>query len=214
MKTILFFFLTLSTSIIFAQPRVITFGSNQDETESIDEIHSLKLHTLEFISADYSLYYELALTHKISTEVSIGMTFGDDWGNEASDHFYNSMYVDPKLGYSFSVAIRFYPIEVFEEIYIAPEYKFRSYGWDNHGTLSGNLPVVDKQEETRTYSMPRIAFGYITYLFNNVTIDTHLGFGLNTKKERMYDQTIEEHQNYTIGPKPRIHGGFKIAYVF
>ena len=220
MKPLLIIIFTLTVSFAFAQPRVVSFDSQQGKPDPRKETNILKLNVLEYFVKDYSLYYEKELTNKLSAEVGFGVTFGDFYWN-----FFKNTISSPsttmsleneKLGYSFSAAIRFYPVQALEKAYIAPEFKFREYNWDvtvmdYSNSVNGTLLKVD---ESRTYIIPRLTFGYVIFLFNNLSLDFNLGFGINLPKETTYNHDTYRLEKVTLKSRPRIHSGFKIGYVF
>lgn len=224
MKILLTLGFTLIFGLTFAQPRVITFGDDEesDDTESGFENNNIKISLFELASGDFPIYYERALSEKFSAEVSAGVTFGDYFGSlfaksEIAPSDYN---VDAKYGFSLSAAVRFYPFAVFEDFYIAAEYKHRKYNWNRDievFTPSGSN-AQKEVAESRVYAMPRINLGYSFFYDYNLTFDYHIGVGMNTPTETIYriqpgdnqGALTEEKQN----TRPRLHLGFKIGYVF
>mgnify|MGYP001166151166 CR=1 FL=1 len=220
MKTTILIVFTVLCGFAYSQPRVITFEA-EDEADKNTELEKnlIKISIFEIFSGDFPIYYERALNDYFSAEVSVGLTFGDYYGNVfgSSEISPSATNVNARYGYSFSAALRFYPIEVLGDFYIAPEFKYRKYNWDREvETFIEDEPYVIQvdAEESRVYSMPRITLGYNYYYDYNINFDFHVGIGMNTPTEEIYDQkafkVLETRQN----TQPRIHFGFKIAYLF
>ncbi len=216
MRTILLLCFTLFIAYTFAQPRVVTFDSKQKESEPITETNSIKLHILEYLSKDYSLYYEKALLNKLSAEVGLGVTFGDEWGNIVTNTSYSPISPENKMGISLFGGVRFYPYEVFEDFYVALEYKYRKYKWEreviDYSTSNQGIPL--QVDEGRNHSMPRVTFGYVFYLIDNLTLDLHLGIGINTKTEILFNPKTYKVEKHKLNAMPRVNGVVKIGYVF
>lgn len=220
MKTLLFVTFTALCTLAYAQPRVITFDSDQKSEEDSElEKNVVKVSLFELASGDFPIYYERVLSDRFTAEVSAGITFGDYYGSLFSSSEISPLEssVDAKYGYSFSAAIRFYPIEALDEFYISPEFKYRKYNWDRDVEAFIDGPPYTIQEtvsENRVYVMPRITFGYTYFYDYNLSLDWHVGVGMNTPTESIYDfevnQVIQEKQN----TRPRLHLGLKIGYIF
>ena len=216
MKLLISISFILLFSIVQAQPRIISFDSEQEEAKPKEETNVIKLHPLEFLSNDYSLYYEKALLNILSAEIGLGFTYGDYWGEFSSDKDYYLSKSDNKLGFSFAGSLRFYPFELFEDFYIAAEYKFRKYNWEREVEeyISINSIVTKQVDESRIHSMPRLTLGYVFYLTDQFSLDLHLGIGVNTIKEKFYNNTKSVVEEVYPGAKPRMNGGIKIGYLF
>lgn len=221
MKTILLIAFTTLSLLAYSQPRVITFGA-ENETDGVEnptERNSIKISILEILTGDFPIYYERALNDYFSAEVGLGLTFGDYYGEIFGDSPFSpsAQEVSARYGYSFSAGLRFYPIQILEDFYIAPEFKYKKFNWDRQvETFIEEEPYVIQvdAEESRVYSMPRISMGYVYYYDHSITFDFHVGIGMNTPTEEMFDhnelRVIETRRN----TKPRIHFGFKIGYIF
>ncbi|WP_146194247.1 hypothetical protein [Brumimicrobium oceani] len=221
MKTIIIIAFTVISAIAYAQPRVITFGA-ENETDGVEnpvEKNVIKISIFEILTGDFPIYYERALNDYFSAEISAGLTFGDYYGELFGDNAFSpsDQSVDARYGYSFSAALRFYPIQSLEDFYIAPEFKYRKYNWERQvEAFTEEAPYVIEAdaEESRVYSMPRITMGYVYYYDYNIIFDFHVGIGMNTPTEELFDneefRVIETKRN----TKPRIHFGFKIGYIF
>lgn len=235
MKTLLLSIFLVICNISFAQPRVITFDSEQEKDEGGLEKNVVKLSLFELASGDLPIYYERVLSDMFSVEASVGVTFGDYIGSMFSDvnssPFDES--IDAKYGYSLSAAVRFYPIAVLEEFYVSPEFKFRKYNWDREVYYAATPPTfqnpnpehaIHMASESRSYVMPRITLGYAFFYDNNLIFDWQIGIGMNTPTKTAYQTKYDDqYPNISIKgdieevkqkTRPRIHLGFKIGYVF
>ena len=221
MKTLLIITFTLLYSLAIAQPRVVTFESEQNEEKGTGtEVNVLKVSLFELASGDFPFYYERVLTNKISAEVSAGVTFGDYYGSIFSNSEISPLEssVDAKYGFSLSAGLRFYPIEALEDFYISPEFKFRKYNWSREIDYFSDSPnggvIYETIDESRTYAMPRITLGYSYFYDYNIIVDWHFGVGMNTPTETIFNfdehVVLKDKQN----TRPRIHFGLKIGYLF
>ncbi|WP_146194248.1 hypothetical protein [Brumimicrobium oceani] len=217
MKSILFIIFTLVVTLAQAQPRVVTFDSEQEESLPKEESNVIKFNLLELMSSgDYSLYYEKALLNVLSAEIGLGITSGDNWGDFGSDtYFYNSK-EENKIGFSFAAALRFYPSELFEDFYVSAEYKFRKYRWDREVMefTSNYSAVISSIDESRRHSIARLNFGYILFLTNQLSLDSHFGLGINMVQEIYYNNQSFILDEKKSGVKPRVNLGLKIGYLF
>lgn len=221
MKSLLLISFTILCSYSYSQePRVITFESEQEASDTLLEKNVFKVSLFELISGDFPIYYERVLSNKFSVEASIGITFGDYIGGLTSDIGVNPLEndLDSKYGFSLSAAIRFYPIEVLEDFYIAPEFKFRKYKWDRDIETSNDNPPFKTTtrtfSESRKYAIPRITIGYAFFYDNQLSFDYHLGIGMNTPTESIYRMDEDRVTTEKLNTRPRFHIGFKIGYVF
>ena len=214
MKLTYLFISILMCNVAFSQePRVITFDSEQEKNSNNNsEKNIIKISLFEIISGDFPLYYERVLSDKFSLEGSVGITFGDYIGGLFLDDFSsidNSS--NSNYGFSFSASLRFYPIEILEEFYIAPEFKYRKYNWEReYSDMSG---ISNLYAENRTYAMPRINLGYSFFYDNQLIFDYYVGIGMNNITENRYDYETNNISESKLR-RPRVHIGLKIGYVF
>ena len=212
MKLIYFFALTffLFSVNLNAQnePRVVTFKSEENVKDDLNlEQNIIKISLLEYFSGDFSIYYERAIGDMFGLEMSLGTTIFDYAGSVFDDFLYD---YDEKIfqyGLSYSLSLRFYPIDLFDEFYVAPEYKFRRYKWKREG-ISGEV------EESRKLSLPRLNIGYSYFYDNNLLFDYFLGIGMNNETRDWYDFNDDTIITEERNPRPRFHVGFKIGYAF
>lgn len=221
MKALLIICFTLLITLIQAQPRVITFGEDDTETTTQMPKNLIKLSPFEYFAGDFSIYYERVLTEKITAEVGIGMTNADLYGLVKYIDLYSpfNSFVTPKMGFSFTAAIRFYPIEVLEGVYVAPEFKYRKHNWERRtyedlyffDEPSDSDELVD---ENRTYTIPRITFGWAVLYDNNLSFDWSIGLGMNSAKENVFNEETMMMETRKRGTNPRLNLGLKIGFAF
>lgn len=225
MRTLLIIAFTAFYGLTYAQPKVVAFESDDKsvETKPLKELNVLKIGVFELLSGDFPIYYERVINDHFSAEVSLGATFGDYYGSIFIDSDYSPLdeNVDAEYGISFSAALRFYPIQTLKQFYISPEFKFRQYNWNRDILLNpgnewdpGYQPVYHTASETRKYVMPRITLGY-TFLYEyNLIFDWHVGIGMNTPTQEMYDTNYNQVREDKLNTRPRVHFGLKIGYIF
>jgi len=216
MRTLIILCFTFFVSISFAQPRVVTFGN--EEENSINQStrqNALKLNIFEFISGDFSLYYERKLHEKISVEAGLGMTYVDIYGLIAYADILSpfDILIQPRMGFSYKISGRFYPIETFERVYVSPELKFRKYVWDRQ-IYQDFSPTQTTVSEERTYFIPRLSIGYAVSYNNNLYFDWTLGIGINSVSEIRYENETLELNHIVRNSRPRLHLGLKVGYIF
>jgi hypothetical protein len=214
MKHLLILFL-LAVSFIIAdksfsqtEPKVITFkaddASNPNKIRETLQRNVFKLSILEILAGDFPVYYERGLNDMFSMEFGVGATFGDFMNDFGSLAFFDpDSEIGIQYGLSYSLALRFYPIDLFEEFYVAAEFKSRNYRW-----------TYFDHQESRRYRMPRLSLGYAYFYDNNLVFDYFLGVGLNNRSELRYSFIEDAVIQKDFNPRPRLHAGFKIGYVF
>ncbi|MCC5922740.1 MAG: hypothetical protein JJT77_03045 [Crocinitomicaceae bacterium] len=213
MKHILILFslilsISLTNTIAQTEPKVITFKSDDSSNPNISketlERNVFKLSIIEILAGDFPVYYERGLNNMFSLEFGLGATFGDFMNDFSSLAFFDpDSDIGIQYGLSYSLALRFYPIDLFEEFYVATEFKSRNFRWS----------YLDHQE-SRRYRMPRLSLGYAYFYDNNLVFDYFLGVGLNNMSESRYDFIEDAVVRKDFNPRPRLHAGFKIGYVF
>jgi len=214
----------------YAQPKVVTFESEENSTEesTYSKRNLLKVGVVELFSGDFPIYYERVLTNHISAEIGLGITFGDFYsdvvnlgGGDGGSSPLNTN-VDARYGVSFSAALRFYPIEILEELYISTEFKFRKFNWGRQideiyydpEDIDPPVEISENVTESRTYSMPRVTLGYSYFYEENLIIDLHVGIGMNTSVDEIFDYQSKQVIKTERPTNPRVHAGVKISYVF
>ncbi|PWH81387.1 DUF3575 domain-containing protein [Brumimicrobium oceani] len=216
---LLLIFVANSTPLL-AQPRVVTFGDEVEESEqrTYDEKNIIKLNLGELFSSDFSLYYERQLTNKLTFEVGAGLTYNDFFGHLFSPSLYapEAYAVDKKMGNSFAVGLRFYTSRTFDGFYIAPEYKYRKYHWSDEAQFidtDANIPGL-YLDESRVHSIARLSFGYALFYSNNIQFDFQTGIGLSSITEKIYNPYSGELETTKVNFRPRVNLGFKLGYAF
>lgn len=209
--TILLFTGILLSFQVYGQnePRVVTFKSDENNIENNHlEQNILKLSLFEYFSGDFALYYERALGDMFGLEMSLGATLYDIIGNIVLFDEIGTEDKELKYGLSYSFALRFYPVDLFEEFYVSAEYKFRKYNWNQ------NYYDFGIHEETLKYSIPRLNFGYTSFYDNNLLFDYFLGIGVNTITSERYDYDSDSVTTEQLNPRPKFHIGLKVGYAF
>lgn len=214
MKPINYFLLLLATLSLYSraqnEPRVITFKNEESihQQEFKSTFNILKINIVEFIPGDFSLYYERGFGEMIGFEMGLGTTIYDYVSSFLNDHDVYNSNIRFSYGLSYSFALRFYPIDLFEEFYIAPEYKFRKYNWErdySNGTTAN---------EMRKLSLPRINLGYAFFYDNNLLFDYFFGIGFANETRETYESSAGQVVKADMNPRPRFHMGIKIGYAF
>lgn len=167
----------------------------------------MKISLFEYFSGDFALYYERAMGDKFGLEMSLGVTVFDFVGSLFDDFLYDYDEKVFQYGLSYSLSLRFYPIELFEEFYIAPEYKYRKYRW-TYQSYYGDF------QETKKHSLPRLNIGYSYFYDNNLLFDYFFGIGMNRETKERYDDYENDIITENLNPRPRFHIGFKVGYAF
>ena len=212
------FFYNLS----WAQPKVVVFnGSNKTEKPTIDYKNLIKLSVLEIFSGDISFYYERILTENFSIEGGLGFTIDDYLDGLFDDSFDNFNTDDNKvsrIGFSTAIGFRYYPFLAAEEVYFAPELKYRYYHNDyNVGTEE--QPSILK--ETKTLVNPRVTVGYVYFFDDKIFVDMFAGIGIGFQNRSdissVFDNVNDEFiysLTETNGPTPRLSLGVKFGFTF
>jgi hypothetical protein len=221
MKFLLLVVFTLFINYTFAQPKVVTFGGeSEDRKFSFVESNNLKFSILEFVSSDYSFYYERKVHNKLSFEVGAGATYGDFIGNffTPTPEISDNIGLDKRLGYSFSGALRFYFSEVFDGFYAAPVFKYRLFNWENDISIPSEDNFKPDQyitvAESRAHTIARMNFGFFTTTYNNFSWDFHFGIGVNKRTENVYTYEANQVKNINLPIIPRVSIGIKVGYLF
>lgn len=142
----------------------IPYSGHSMHSDSVQ--HALKLHPVNFIRGDFSLYYEYRLAHHFSLEAAAGITYIDymyevfengsrfiskaNEGNSAK--FYS--------GFSGRFQFRWYPSKYETAItgyYLAPEISYRSYKMDYF--INTGL-IAEPHRLNRKYTDFKIQFGH------------------------------------------------------
>ncbi|MGB0933166.1 MAG: hypothetical protein ACPGU5_02725 [Lishizhenia sp.] len=220
--TIIFLVVLVVNNTALAQPKVVVFnGSNDTEKPKTIYKNLIKLSALEIFSGDISLYYERIVSENFSFEGGLGFTIDDyleGFFNDSFDNFSSNEDRVSKIGVSTSIGFRYYPFLASEEVYFAPELKYRYYHSDYEFGTNEN-PVFFK--ETKTIINPRITVGYVYFFDDKIFVDMFAGLGIAFQNRQditsVYDNVNDEYV-YSLdnggGPRPRLSLGVKFGFAF
>lgn len=221
MKKIIFTtLLSIIGTSFFAQdgPKVVVFNAPEEtEREPVEYQNLLKISPLEAFSGDISFYYERIFKENLSGEIGIGLTTSDYLSILTDDILYSSDRVS-KIGNSFGLALRYYPLRASEDFYFAPEFKFRYY----HNSFQPEDQTIQFLDEKKTISNFRITVGYVYFFDDKIFIDYFGGLGLASVKETYYGDPIYNGNTQTYSydltttnqVKAKLTLGIKFGFVF
>ena len=200
-------------------PKVVVFNqSEQDEvTNTVQNL--FKISVLEPLSGDISLYYERVLGANISAEAGVGFTIDDYFGSILFEDEFSTVYDDrtPLIGHSFALGFRYYPFIAADEIYFAPEFKYRYY--HSEQVVSPGTTAMQTNHEYKKMSNFRITVGYNYFFDDNVFIDFYGGVGLAMFKYGGYNSVYDSQTDmYTYQfsevkrPRPWLTLGIKFGF--
>lgn len=154
-----------------------TFLIAQSRKPKPQRFTAAKLSVAPILVGEIAGLYEQSFTKKTSFEVGLGLLTDNYIQNALQEVIVvNARKVIP--GPSASIALRYYPMNLGENLYFSAEYKYRLYR-KNFSQDGGTL--VTKEYYQRM--MPRVGFGYHFYLDNRFFVDlsANLGFALDKK---------------------------------
>lgn len=154
-----------------------TFLIAQSRKPKPQRFSAAKLSVAPIFVGEIAGLYEQSFTKKTSFEVGLGLLTDNYIQNALQEVIVvNARKVIP--GPSASFALRYYPMNLGENLYFSAEYKYRLYR-KNFSQDGGTL--VTKEYYQRM--MPRVGFGYHFYLDNRFFVDlsVNLGFALDKK---------------------------------
>lgn len=207
-------------NLALAQPKVVVFnGSNDTEKPVTDYRNLVKISALEIFSGDISFYYERVMSENFSMELGLGFTI-DDYLDGLFDDSFDNNNDDriSRIGVSTAIGFRYYPFLAAEEVYFAPELKYRYYHNDyNVGT--DEEPSILK--ETKTLVNPRVTVGYVYFFDDKIFVDMFAGIGIGFQNRSdvssVFDNINDEFiysLTETNGPTPRLSLGVKFGFTF
>lgn len=185
-----------------------------------------KVNPLLFLRGEMPLYYERALSHRLSAEVAVGVTLrnylGGGFTGDKPDEFSAGTKILAKP--SFHVGFRWYLTDDIEPqgIYVQGEFAYLDHSKEiSKKDSSGHFTDV-KLRDQRLYNDVRLYFGYQRIAStNNWLFDAYCGLGyrnrsLNSVEERLdlvdrrwYYSVEEIHDNVLA-----VFLGVKIGYGF
>ena len=185
-----------------------------------------KLNPLLFLRGEIPLYYERALSHRLSAELAVGITnrnFIDlSFNGEGADDFSAGTHIVVKP--SFHVGARYYLTEDIEPqgFYVQGEFAFLDHAKDISEKDSTGRYTSNTLRDDRAYNDVRLYAGYQRLATtSNWLFDAYIGMGLRNRSLN----TVEERLNIADGrwtyPQETIHDnvaafflGVKVGYGF
>ncbi len=186
----------------------------------------LKLNPLLFLRGEAPLYYERALSSKISAEVAVGVTFrnylgGDLMGDVADDFSVGTRILARP---SFHMGFRYYLTDDIEPqgAYLQGGFAYLDHSKDITLRDSSGQFTDLKLRDQRVYNDVRLYFGYQRLSStNNWVLDAYGGVGYRNRSlrkveehldlpERTYSYTVEESHGNMLA----LFLGVKIGYGF
>jgi hypothetical protein len=172
------------TAIIYSRPEVVVFHSHSPAQQYQDpepyvgiyHLNALKINPINIFIGDFPFYLERRLKNNFTFEIGVGVT---------SANYLREIFVEPyqpelkkqsMIGYSFSGAVRYYPLELLNGFFIGPEVRVRNY--TNKIISCGDVPVLDANKERRNVMDFKAQFGYIFYLEGNMFVELYAGTGI------------------------------------
>jgi len=175
-----------------------TFLVAQSRKPKPQRFSATKLSVAPIFVGEIVGLYEQSFTKKISFEFGLGLLTDNYIQNALQEVLVvNARKVIP--GPSASIGLRYYPMNLGENIYFSAEYKYRLYR-KNFSQDGGTL--ITKEYYQRM--MPRVGFGYNFYLDKRFFIDfsANLGFALDKKYQVGDSEPIKNIKlNFGIGLK-------------
>lgn len=223
--------LLLCASQAFAQdpkPRVLLYKDRlAQQFDTVNVVKNvIKVNPLLFFRGEIPVYYERALTHKLSLEVGVGVTLRDYLGlsliGDDADDFGAGTEIRPNPSYH--IAARFYLGQDIEPQgwYVQPEFVHLAYTKDiREKAPDGGFTDVDYRDR-RVYNDLRLLMGYQMLSFSsNWLFDMYAGIGLRNRNLIVVSETIDlTTQQYTYAVNERsdsvlgAYVGVKVGYGF
>lgn len=176
--------LNLSRFLVFILIFLPTLLFAQSKKSKPQFFSATKLSVAPLFVGEVLFLYEQSFSKKTSFEVGLGLLTDNYIQNALQEVIVvNAREVVP--GPSASLALRYYPMALGENLYFSTEYKYRLYR-KNFSQDGGTL--ITKEYYQRM--IPRVGIGYHFYLDKRFFIDfsANLGFALD-KKYQVGDQT-------------------------
>lgn len=179
-------------------------SKSQWDTVSVMK-NCVKLNPLLFFHGEIPIYFERAVSERISLEVGLGFTSRNHVSlvvnDDESDDFGAGVEIQPKL--ATHIALRYYFTDDLEPYgwYLSPEFATRTYTKiitekDNSGALTNML-----RNDERVFNDTKLLLGYqLLGGTNNWLFDMYGGFGLRNrdlKKVRENYDLVNETRTYT-----------------
>ncbi len=186
----------------------------------------LKINPLLFLRGEIPLYYERALSHRLSAEIAVGVTFrnylGGGFTGDKPDDFSAGTKIIAKP--SFHVGIRWYLTDDIEPqgIYVQGEFAYLDHSKNISKKDSSGQFTEETLLDQRLYNDVRLYFGYQRLAStNNWLIDAYCGLGFRNRSlqlveerinfvDRSFSYSVEETHDNVLA----VFLGVKIGYGF
>lgn len=177
--------------------------------DTVDVVKNLvKINPLLFFRGELPIYYERALTPRLSLEVGLGVTlrnylalsFAGDHPN--ADDFGAGTEIIPNLSYH--MAARFYFNDDLEPQgpYVQPTWSHLVYSMDIRERQSDGSFTDERFRDERTFNDLRLLFGYQTLSYSsNWMIDFYGGVGFRNRNMVIVNERLDlttDQYTYTI----------------
>lgn len=200
-RSLLVVALLLSAASAFAQkPRAKVVLYREQLAAQFDTVdcvkNAFKINPLLFFRGEIPLYFEHALTPRLSLEVGLGVTLrnylalsfvGDD-----ADDFGAGTEIVPNLSYR--MGARFYLVDDIEPqgTYLQTDYAHLAYTKDIRLRASDGGFTDATLRDERTYNDVRLLFGYQSLgISNNWLFDVYGGVGFRARNQIIVNETLD-----------------------
>ena len=168
----------------------------------------VKVNPLLFFRGEIPIYFERALTPRLSLEVGVGVTLRDylalSFGSNDADDFGAGTDIIPQL--SFHIGARYYLVDDLEPqgTYFQANFSHLQYTKDIHMKAPNGALTDSTLRDDRIYNDFRVYFGYQMLSNNsNWMFDIYSGLGVrdqfNTRVEEQVDLSSDPNQYvYTV----------------
>jgi len=155
----------------------------------------IKVNPLLFFRGEIPIYYERALTHRLSIEAGVGVTLRNFMnlsviGDDADDYGAGTEII-PKV--SFRLGVRFYFEDDIEPqgLYLQPELGYLSYSKFIREKGPDGQFTDRKNRDDRVYNDLRLYLGYqMLASTSNWLFDVYGGFGVRDRSMRIVEEEI------------------------
>jgi hypothetical protein len=184
------------------------------------ELNAVKFGVFDAVYGSYSLFYERALNKHFAMEAGLGATYSDRLLDITPDgidiirnySFSNTRdYFTFKYGTAFSLQVKYYLSEVFEEFYFSGGLNYRKYDWDFFP--NGDRGITMRKTESLRFSGPQVNVGYAWIYDSGFFLDGNLGVSFSNYETILYDAPNDRLVTDTY-TKPEIRIGLKVGFIF
>lgn len=192
--------LALVATAALAQPQKTKVVLYKDrlaaQFDTVDCVKNVvKINPLLFFRGEIPIYYERALTPRLSLEVGFGVTLRDYLAlgfTEDADDFGAGTQIIPNP--SFHIAARFYLVDDLEPQgwYLQPEFAHLVYTKDIQMKGDDGQFTGEELRDERTYNDLRLLAGYqVLGLSSNWLLDFYGGLGFRSRNRIMVSETLD-----------------------